>query len=220
MTESAHMSTGEPSPVGDRTVLVLLAAGAGRRFRESIGSPPPDTAGDHKLMAALHDLPLAVHALRSALATGLQVVVVTGAEPRVADLARQAAADMRAAERLTVTHNPGWAAGQASSLVCGLAVAAAQGATAAVVGLADQPFITESAWKAVAASHASIAVATYDGVRGHPVRLAVHVWDRLPSTGDSGARDLMRLRPDLVEEVPCQGSADDVDTLEDLQRWS
>ncbi len=187
---------------------VILAAGAGSRF---------DGTG-HKLLANLperEDEPSASVIERSldhVLAAGIgPVLVVTGA---VDDVVPDRFADV-----VDVHHNPRWADGQMTSVHVGLDAAAMLGCRAAVIGLADQPFITPAAWRAVASADAPIAVATYDGRRGNPVRLDAAVWDLLADTGDEGARSLMRVRPDLVREVPCTGSPADIDTEEDLRRW-
>jgi molybdenum cofactor cytidylyltransferase len=162
------------------------------------------------------------------------VVVVTGAPITTA-----------LPDAVTVVANRHWADGQMTSLLAGLTAAADLRAWAAVVGLGDQPFVAPSAWRAVAEAPADlpIAVATYrraDGGRrrGNPVRLRADVWPLLVPPGgpdsdgadddtgggrDHGARELMRLRPELVGEVPCPEPGPyrdaDIDTLEDLARW-
>ena len=179
---------------------VLLAAGGGSRFEGT----------SHKLLAELRGRPVLAHAVDAVVASGLDVIVVTGAV-EVGDLLP---------DGITMVHNPSWSDGQAVSVRAGIVAAEAAGHDAIVVGLGDQPFVTPSAWGRVASSSAPIAVATYDGVRGHPVRLAAEIWPLLPSFGDEVGRALMRNRPHLVAEIRCEGSASDIDTLEDLHRWS
>lgn len=192
--------------MSSHTIAVLLAAGAGSRF----------AGADHKLDAVLDGSTVAEHAVRAALDADIgPVVVVTGAStPTLSSLTSELTDD-----RVTLVHNPRWAEGQSTSLRAAVAAADARHAHAIVVGLADQPFVTPDAWRAVAASRSAIAVARYDDGPRNPVRLHRSVWPLLPTSGDHGARHLIRLRPELVEQVPCVGSAADIDTLEDLRSW-
>jgi molybdenum cofactor cytidylyltransferase len=187
-------------PTNPTTVAIVLAAGAGSRF----------AGPTHKLLADLDGSTVARRAVTAAVDAGIgPVIVVTGAVDPISP----------APDGATVVHHPGWADGQATSLQAGIEAARRLGATAVVVGLADQPDVDPDSWRRVAASTAPIAVATYDGRRGNPVRLAAEVWDLLPTAGDAGARTVIEMRPDLVEQVPCAGSSDDIDTLEDLASW-
>lgn len=188
------------------TVLgAVLAAGAGERWRASGG----DGA---KQLAMVDGVALVQRSVEVALEAALEEVVVISGAVDLGSLGLGA----------TVLQNPDWAEGIAASVQVALRHAGAQGHDALVVGLADQPGVTAAAWRAVAGApdEPPIAVATYDGLRGNPVRLARSVWPLLPTTGDEGARGLVRRRPELVQAVPCDGRADDIDTVEDLDRWS
>ena len=203
---ASNRKTAPMGTLGTRTLAVVLAAGGGSRF----------VGPTHKLAAEIDGVPIIDLAVRHALDSGIgPVVVITGASTPALDSLADAAAD----GRLTPIGNPRWAEGQSTSLQVAVAEARRRHAHAIVVGLADQPFVEPADWRAVAASPSPIAVATYDGAMRNPVRLHRSVWPLLPTDGARGARDLLRLRPELVERIPCQGSPADIDTLEDLRSW-
>lgn len=201
----------DPSSVG----AVVLAAGAGSRFIEGGGAE----LADHKLLVRFQGRALAAWTFEAVAAAGFdRVIVVTGA----VDLAGLVADafDDGPDTAVEVVHNPGWNQGQATSLALALDLAADRGLQAVVVGLADQPMVPASAWRAVGSASGPIVTATFGGVRRPPVKLDRSVWDLIPTAGDEGARILFRLRPELVSEVPCSGNPIDIDTVEDLERWS
>ncbi|SNS05150.1 molybdenum cofactor cytidylyltransferase [Geodermatophilus saharensis] len=175
---------------------LVLAAGGGRRY----GMP--------KALVEYGGSLLVERAVRTARAVCDPVLVVLGA--RAVDVWRTADLD-----GATVLANRDWETGMASSLRTGL-----QGlrgwpgrVDAALVTLVDMPGMTPEALRAVAA-HAgptALAVATYDGVRGHPVLLGREHWAGVAATatGDEGARRYLAAH--AVTEVDCTGLADPVD---------
>ena len=180
---------------------VVLAAGGGTRFAGST----------HKLVAPFRGRPVVAWVLDAVRAAGFdEVLVVTGADPL----------EGLVPDDVTVVPNRRWAEGQSTSLTAAVAAAGAGGHRAVVVGLGDQPLVPASAWRAVGAAAGPIVTASFGGDRRPPVKLERSVWDLLPSEGDEGARSLMRGRPDLVSAVPCVGNPADIDTAEDLARWS
>jgi molybdenum cofactor cytidylyltransferase len=196
MTRPPRAAEAEPEIGG-----IILAAGEGRRF------------GGPKQLAQLDGRPLIEHALAAMLAVPAidPIVIVLGAHAERI----QEEADLRGAE-IVVCES--WADGQSASLRAG---AAALGEVeAAVITLADQPFITPQVIAGVLdqrGRHLAVR-ATYDGRPGHPVLLERRLLDHVGElSGDTGARDL--LLGDHVRVWECGRLCDptDIDTPERLQ---
>jgi CTP:molybdopterin cytidylyltransferase MocA len=185
------------------TLGVLLAAGSGTRFSGS----------RHKLLSQIDGQTIISRSLTAMTGSDLDgFIVVSGA----LDLSNHIG-------DVEVVHNPEWKTGQRSSVITAMQFARAQGYDAIVVGLADQPFLTSQAWIKVSSSTSPIAIATYNGTRGNPVRLHASVWNTfedLDADPDAGARSLIHLHPELVREVACEGNSADIDTTEDLDTWT
>jgi CTP:molybdopterin cytidylyltransferase MocA len=93
-----------------------------------------------------------------------------------------------------------------------------------VVTLVDTPGIRVAAVRAVAErvrEGAPVAIATYNGRRGHPVAFDRGVWPAVAeqAEGDQGARGFLRTHPELVIEVASEGDPGDIDTPADLAAW-
>ena len=179
-------------------VAALLAAGSGSRF----------DGPTHKLLAQLNGRPVWEWALAAVADAKFDaLIVITGAVA------------LNLPDNVVEHHNPEWAQGQATSLLCAIAAAKESGADSVTIGLADQPHVPASAWRAIslAPDKYPIVIATYNGRPGpHPVRLGRESWPMLPAIGDEGARRLIQSHPELVHRVACLGSSADIDTADDL----
>ncbi|MGY1705293.1 NTP transferase domain-containing protein [Geodermatophilus sp. SYSU D00697] len=175
---------------------LVLAAGGGRRY----GMP--------KALAEYEGSLLVERAVRTAREVCDPVLVVLGA--RAVDVWRTADLD-----GAMVLANRDWETGMASSLRTGLeGLRGWPGRVdAALVLLVDMPGMTPVALSRMAehAAPDALAVATYDGVRGHPVLLGRDHWAGVAetATGDEGARRYLATHP--VTEVDCTGLADPTD---------
>ena len=184
------------SPGAPVVAAVVLAAGGGRRY----GMP--------KALVEYGGSLLVERAVRTARAVCDPVLVVLGA--RAVDVWRSA--DLAGA---TVLANKDWESGMASSLRTGLdGLRGWPGRVdAALITLVDMPGMTTEAVAAMA-SHAApdvLAVATYGGVRSHPVLLGREHWAGVigTATGDEGARRYLAAHE--VTEIDCTGLADPTD---------
>jgi CTP:molybdopterin cytidylyltransferase MocA len=96
--------------------------------------------------------------------------------------------------------NDAWPTGMASSLATGVRELQRTDADSVIITLVDLPGLSAEAVSRVLASPARIAVATYSGQRGHPVKLGREHWGPLIDVlaGDSGARVYLQGRDDVA----------------------
>jgi len=184
-----------PAPT---VAAVVLAAGGGRRY----GMP--------KALVEYGGSLLVERAVATARAVCDPVLVVLGAQ--AVDVWRQADLD-----GATVLANKEWETGMASSLRTGLdglrGWPGGKGIDAALILLVDMPGMTAEALARMTADAApsTLAVATYGGVRGHPVLIGREHWAGVVATasGDEGARRYLAAHD--VAEIDCTGLADPTD---------
>ena len=183
-------------------VIVIPAAGQGRRFGGAL----------HKLLQPFGEGTVLTTTLRSALASGLEVVVVT-----TAALAAEAA---RLLPRRSVVSIGEADAAMGMGRTIATGVAARSDASGWLVLPADMPLIRPTTLRAVAQALVQLPVAhsQYRGRRGHPVGFGAELFSELRMlSGDEGARRLLARYPAAAVEVDDPGVLLDVDTAADLQ---
>ncbi len=185
----------------DAVAAILLAAGRSRRFG----------AAD-KLLAPLHGMPVALHAAKAiaALAPACRIAICPDADG--------ALARMLAGEGFDIVANPDADCGLSESLRRGVAAARAGGEQAALLCLADMPFVR--------ADHLAALLARFDpegapivasGRAGMPMPPALFARSRFSALeearGDQGGRAL--LASAALVPAPA-GQLDDIDRPTDM----
>ena len=184
---------------------LVLAAGAGSRF------------GGGKLLAPIGGRPVLQRVLDAIAAAACEdVVVVLGADAT----AVEAAIEWRAERRVA---NPAPERGLSSSLQVGFDAIDAGSKTAGIlVALGDQPLVTAATIRALldapVRADRPVVVPVYADDRGrNPVLLRPAAFGLVAeATGDRGLGPVIAEHPELVDEVPVEGTNPDVDTQDDL----
>ena len=185
--------------------IVVLAAGAGSRYRGT----------RHKLSEQLGGDSVLVRTLRNAIASEMSVVLVIS--EALIDEAQGLVApeDMVVVDPRSLRSQTGW--GMGDSIAAGVSIHAS--ATGWLVLPADMPLVRPSSLRAVADAldQQPIAFAQHRGRRGHPVGFAAELFSELVMLkGDEGARRLLARYPTAAVELDDPGVLFDIDTVDDL----
>lgn len=199
MTDASRPPDGLPP--GALSAVIVLAAGASRRF------------GGTKLLAPHDGRPLVAHAVGTAITAGpSHVMVVVGYDGDRVGAAACAEGDV------TIVRNAAYRSGLASSLIAGLRSLHEDVEVAAVL-LGDQPGVPARAVVAVLGAlidGVEMARARYVDGLGHPVGFRRPVWPTIERLeGDQGARGLLA-QHDVAEVAVSGRLPGDVDEPSDL----
>lgn len=184
-----------------KIAIVVLAAGGSRRMKSQ------------KQLIEFEGRTLLRRAVDAALETDCgPVVVVLGAA------VEQTRAEI-ASLPVTIVVNENWQDGLSSSLKLG--IAALKDVDAAIVALADQPFVGAKQFRSLietfSAAKARVVASEYEEVRGVPALFAASTFPAFSELeGDQGARPLFATFPDAVY-VEMPEAATDLDTPEDIE---
>lgn len=189
---------------------LVLAAGTSSRM-----------AGPNKLLSDIGGITLIERAVQAALASRCaQIVVVTGWQ---ADEVEAVLGALPTSKPLRVVRNVHYRAGLASSLACAVEQLQDVAVDAALVQLADMPWIAaqhiDRLIEAFDPEEPAIVVPIRDGRRGHPVLWPRSYFSAIWSlTGDVGARELLERYASNMRAVSFDTDAifEDIDTPHEL----
>lgn len=208
MTNEQNPSNPTAKP-GISVAIIILAAGRSSRMASDAG---------HKLLSTFDGVPLVRRmALRATGSKASHVYAVTGFRHDEIE-ACLAGLDM------TITFNPAFGSGMASSLITALNISGAMDHDGVLILLADMPSITKDNLDQlidafVLSKGLSIVRAAHAGTSGNPVILPRALYPQvLTLLSDRGAKSLIEnCDLDIVEVDIGEAAVVDVDTLSDLQ---
>ena len=181
----------------DRIVAVVLAAGAATRF------------GADKLLHPFEGKALAAHIADtlSGMPFAHRFAIVPAGNDRRAELFTN--------RRFDTIANSDPSEGLSSSLALGAGMAAALGAEAMLLALADMPFVTRAHISLLIGAAGDRAVATqHMGVRSPPAIFPSSMYaDLMALTGDRGAKPLLEAAVTLEADAAL---VRDIDTMADI----
>ncbi|MGH2442555.1 MAG: nucleotidyltransferase family protein [Chloroflexota bacterium] len=186
---------------------LILASGMSTRF-----------GGKNKLLLPVDGIPIVRRTVSAYLEAQLSpVLVVVGYD---ASSVTACIADLP----IEIIRNPDFSGGQSTSLVRGVQNLPLD-ACAAIIGVADQPFLTPHVIRLLIerylSRHALIIAPTYRGSRGNPVLFDRSLFSELALvTGDQGGRGVIQAHQSdlLLVEIGDLIAGRDVDTPEDVSR--
>ncbi|RFB05249.1 nucleotidyltransferase family protein [Parvularcula marina] len=183
--------------------VLILASGQSRRFGEG-----------NKLLAPFRGQPLGAHVLAATKGFPSRYAVVPTAESPLIDLYTEAG--------VQIVPNPNPEEGQGASLALGISEIKRGDAKAALIVLADMPFIIPRDLKAVCAAvgAADVVASEREGRLMPPVLFSRAHFEALSRLrGEVGGRDYLRQHKD-IRRVPLRDEAAiDIDTEESLHRY-
>jgi molybdenum cofactor cytidylyltransferase len=179
---------------------IVLASGMSRRY-----------GPENKLLVQIDGEPVVRRTVRAYAEAGLsEVIVVVGHEA-------EAVTEALSGLEVRTVNNPDFRQGQSRALVAG--VNAAGGADAAIIGVADQPWLATSTIRTLVEAWTSteslIVAPRFGGARGNPVLFAYALFaELLQITGDAGGRPVLQRHAADVTWVDVSDSKQgrDIDT--------
>ncbi|OOY06730.1 NTP transferase domain-containing protein [Thioclava sp. F28-4] len=180
-----------------RTLGILLAAGASRRF-----------GARDKLLADWNGAPLVLAAARALEASGCDALVAIVSSERVAVSLPPSFKVHHVAPGLPLSESWRTARGVATS----------RRAERALFVLGDMPFVSTDTLRALVNSDGGGRACTFNGIPMPPALLTAHDLRHAPDQdGDQGARELLRALPRKSLISLSAEEASDIDTPEDLR---